>query len=87
MVRRGERTKPQKGERVSEYRPHVHPLSFFRPSSLFLFQLLYALKMRDNQTSVGVRFGTHSATQTKLQIQTFCSPTKYLKQGANLEPS
>lgn len=42
VVGGGERAKPQYGERVSEYRPHVHPLSFFSPSSLFLFQLLYA---------------------------------------------
>lgn len=27
---------------MSENRPQVHPLSFFSPSSLFLFQLLYA---------------------------------------------
>lgn len=52
VVGGGEGTKPQQGERVSKYGPHVHPLSFFSPSSLFLFQLLYALKTRDNQTSV-----------------------------------
>lgn len=65
MVRGGERTKPQYGERVSKNRPHVHPLSFFCPSSLFLFQLLYALKMRDNQTSVGGAFTTQSVIITK----------------------
>lgn len=60
VVRGGEGTKPQYGERVSEHCPHVHPLSFFSPSSLFLFQLLYALKMRDNQTSVEGPFVTQS---------------------------
>lgn len=40
----GKRAKPCYREGVSEYRLHVHPLSFFSPSSLFLFQLLYALK-------------------------------------------
>lgn len=54
MVRGGEGTKPQQGERVSKHRPHVHPFSFFSPSSLFLFQLLYSLKTRDNHTSVCV---------------------------------
>jgi len=51
----GEGGKPQYGERMSENRPHVHPFCFFSPSSLFLFQLLYSLKTRDNQTSVGGR--------------------------------
>lgn len=68
VVGGGERAKPQYGERVSEYRPHVHPLSFFSPSSLFLFQLLYALKTRDNQTSVGVLLRPSDHSNHKLQI-------------------
>lgn len=71
MVRGGEGTKPQYGERVSKHCPHVHPLSFFSPSSLFLFQLLYALKMRDNQTSVGGLVVTQSVISKKKKIQFF----------------
>lgn len=71
MVRGGEGTKPQYGERVSKHRPHVHPLSFFSPSSLFLFQLLYALKMRDNQTSVGGPSVTQSVIIKKIN-PSFC---------------
>lgn len=44
MARLGKRAKPCYREGVSENRLQVHPLSFFSPSSLFLFQLLYALK-------------------------------------------
>lgn len=49
VVRCRKRTKPCYWEGVSKYRLHVHPFSFFSPSSLFLFQLLYALKTRNNQ--------------------------------------
>ena len=71
MVRGGEGAKPQQGERVSKYCPHVHPLSFFSPSSLFLFQLLYALKMRDNQTSVGLLLLPTELSQTKSKFPFF----------------
>lgn len=73
VVRGGEGTKPQYGERVSEHCPHVHPLSFFSPSSLFLFQLLYALKMRDNQTSVEGPF----VTQSVIINQNHNNPRRY----------
>lgn len=61
---------------MSEYRSHVHPLSFFSPSSLFLFQLLYALKTRNNQTSVGGPFVTKSLITNQFLKTDFCKNFK-----------
>lgn len=32
---------------MAEHRPHIHPLGLLTPPPLLLFQLLYALEMRN----------------------------------------
>lgn len=46
LVWSGKGAGPAQRERVAKNSFHVHPLCFFSPSSLFLFQLFYSLKTR-----------------------------------------
>lgn len=53
LVRCGKGAGPAQREGVAEHCFHVHPLCFFSPSSLFLFQLFYSLKTRTTTLQSG----------------------------------